>query len=508
MSGLRTRAEELLLGIDLGTSRLKLAAAVPSGRVIATASASYPTNRSTSGHAEQDPGQWWSALQAALNELGGSRGMTRAVDLGRIAAIGVAGQMHGVVATDALGRPVRPCMTWEDSRAAAELDDVLARITNERAAQLSGSPLSAGFAAGLARWLVRHEPGSVRRSKSFLQPKDWLRLRLTGETATEPSDASGTLLFDVTAGSWSKELLDAFEIEPGLLPPIIPSASVAGRLDPKVAADLGLMPRLPVVAGGGDAPTTALGAGTRAGARRQRGLLSFGTAAQIAVAIDRPSVDIRSEYQLFRHVIAGEWLAVAAIPSAGSSIAWLAGLMLPDLDTGAAVTQLVAEAGQVPPGARGVLFIPQLMGRRSPQTDPGATAAFVGLRIQHGRAELARAVLEGVGHALRDGLDALRSHGFRPDRLGLVGGAGDADVWPRILSAVLDLEIERLADAAGAALGAAALAAEGAGIAPAISVAGSPLGESIEAPEADIAALRAIHESSWADAAFAYSQAT
>ena len=159
---LRTRAEQLLLGIDLGTSRSKLAAIVPTGRIIAAASASYPTDRSASGHAEQDAGHWWAALRTALHELGGS------VDLKRIAAIGVAGQMHGVVAVNSRGRPVRPCMTWQDSRAWAELDDVRARIADERTAQLPGSPLSAGFAAGLPRWLRRHESGSIGRSTDWL----------------------------------------------------------------------------------------------------------------------------------------------------------------------------------------------------------------------------------------------------------------------------------------------------------------------------------------------------
>jgi xylulokinase len=497
MSILRTPTEPLLLGIDVGTSRLKLAVIVPTGRVIATASASYPTDRSASGHAEQDPDRWWAALRRALRELGGSIG---SVDLKRIGAIGVAGQMHGVVAVNSTGRPVRRCMTWEDSRAWAELDDVRARIGAERTAQLSGSPLSAGFAAGMARWLTRHESGSIGRSKWLLQPKDWLRLRLTGEAATEPSDASGTLLFDITAGTWSTELLAAFDVEPRLLPPIVPSASVAGRLDPKVAAQLGLEPRLPVIAGGGDSPTTALGAGITASRRPQCGLLSFGTAAQIAVAIDRPRTDARCSYQLFRHVVDGEWLAVAAIPSAGSSMAWLARLLLPNIETGRAIDRLIAEAGQVPPGARGVLFVPHLLGQRSPRSDPTAAGAFVGLRMQHGRPEFARAVLEGVAHALRDGLDALRTHGFRPESLVLVGGAGDAAVWPGILSAILEIKIERVPDTIGAALGAAALAVEGAGIAPAISVAGSPKGETVEMSEDDVAAFRAIHDSNWADA--------
>jgi xylulokinase len=191
---------------------------------------------------------------------------------------------------------------------------------------------------------------------------------------------------------------------------------------------------------------------------------------------------------------------VAAIPSAGSSIAWLGRLLLPDLDAGLAIEQLIAEAQRVPPGARGVLFIPQLLGRRSPSADPEATGAFVGLRAQHGRPELARAVLEGVGFALRDGLDALRDHGSRPDTLSLVGGAGDADVWPRILTAILDVRIERMPDVAGAALGAAALAAEGAGIARAASLTGTPTGRTVERSHADVATFRAIHESRWAHA--------
>ena len=493
----RTHKEPILLGVDLGTSRLKLAAVTPTGKVIATASAAYPTNRSASGHAEQDPDRWWAGFRGALVGLGRSIGPGA---LEGISAIGVAGQMHGLVAVDLRGRHVRPCMTWEDSRATAELDEVRGRISAERVALLSGSPLAAGFAAGLARWLVRHETASARRSRWLLQPKDWLRFQLTGEAATEPSDASGTLLFDVIAGEWSPELMVAFDVESRLLPPIVPSASVAGRLMPRVAAELGLPARLPVVAGGGDAPAAALGAGIRVGHPGERGLLSFGTAAQIAVPTGQPTPDPLCAYQLFRHVIEGEWLMVAAIPSAGSSIAWLARLLLPDLESGPAIGQLIAEAVSVPPGARGILFIPQLLGRRSPRVDPRAAGAFVGLRAQHRRPELARAVLEGVGFALKDGLDALRDHGLRPNTLSLVGGAGDSDVWPRILSAILDVRIERLADIAGAALGAAALAAEGAGIARAASLTATPTGTAVEQSQADIATFRAIHESRWAHA--------
>jgi xylulokinase len=294
--------------------------------------------------------------------------------------------------------------------------------------------------------------------------------------------------------------LAAFDVEPRPLPPIVPSASVAGRLLPSFAAELGLPPRIPVVAGGGDSPAAALGAGIRVGHPGNRGVLSFGTAAQIAVPTERPTPDPLCAYQLFRHVIEGEWLMVAAIPSAGSSIAWLARLLLPDLEAGSAIVQLIGEADRVPPGARGILFIPQLLGRRSPSVDAGAAGAFVGLRAQHGRPELARAVLEGVGFALRDGLDALRDHGTRPDTLCLVGGAGDGDVWPRILSAILDVRIERLPDVAGAALGAAALAAEGTGIARVASVTSTPTGTTVERSHADVATFRAIHESSWAHA--------
>jgi xylulokinase len=215
----------------------------------------------------------WAALRTALHELGGSIG---SVDLKRIAAIGVAGQMHGIVAVNSLGRPDRPCMTWQDSRAWAELDDVRARA-DERTAQLSGSPLSAGFAAGLARWLSRHESGSIGRSKWLLQPRDWLRLRLTGEAATEPSDASGTLLFDITAGTWSTDLLEAFDVEPRLFSPSFPSASVAGRLDPKLGAQLGLEPRLPVIAGGGASQRPLSGPGSRLASGRSVACCRSGT---------------------------------------------------------------------------------------------------------------------------------------------------------------------------------------------------------------------------------------
>ena len=493
---MRSSTEPRVLGIDLGTSRLKVVLVDQVGHILSLARAGYPTSRSVAGIAEQNPNQWWAALREAMASIG----RTVPIDFAGVAAIGVTGQMHGVVAADESGRPVRPCMTWEDYRAIGELDGVRKRISGERVCLLSGSPLSAGFTAGLARWLTLHEPESMCRSRWLLQPKDWIRFMLTGEAATEPSDASGTLLFDVMGANWSSELMAAFEVEPRLLPPVIPSSSVAGTILPRVARDLGLPGGLPVVAGGGDSPTAALGAGIRGSLHASRGLISFGTAAQIAIATDRPKSAPHCAYQLFRHVIDGEWLQVAAIPSAGSSIAWLARILLPHLDEGIAIEQLIAEAAHVPPGARGVTFIPQLVGRRSPTPEPEAAGAFAGLRIHHGRSEITRAVLEGVGFALRDGLDGLRAQGFKPRVLSMVGGLGSSDVWPQILAGILDVRICRSPDGGGAALGAAALAAEGAGIASADSLTRVAIGETLDPLPADVSTFRAIHETRWAKA--------
>lgn len=457
-------ANNLALGLDLGTSALKAVVIDSACHVASIAARPYPLHRPGPGLAEQDPHDWWGAMIAAVRDLA-----AQGVQLERIAAVGLGGQMHGLVLVDADGEPLLPCQTWADARCAAEAHAVEELIGAQALRAIAGSPSSISATAAKLLWARTHLPDVYARAHKMLLPKDYLRLHLTGKWATDVSDASGTLLCDVAARTWSDELVDALGIRRALLPPVLESGDIAGTLSEGAAALLGLRAGIPVVAGAGDAECAAVGLGL-AGEPGERGLglATLGTAGQFSIVTDRPLNDPSRWTQTLCHAVPGRWHVMTAILAGASVLPWLARILAPGQDDATAVVALLTSADAEPPGARGVLFFPHLNGVRLPVADPSAAGAFVGLRPEHTQATLVRAAVEGVALALRDGLLAMRDLDIAVERVRLAGAANRAPLWPRIQADVFGVPVETGGSEDASALGAALLAAAGVGLVPSL----------------------------------------
>ncbi|MCO6449815.1 MAG: xylulokinase [Caldilineales bacterium] len=445
--------DSFLLGIDLGTSSLKAVVADADGALRAVESREYPIHQLQPGWAEQDVGDWERAMFAAVRGVLERSGVVP----GQIAAIGLSGQMHGTVCIDGWDEALRPAIIWADRRSAAEVEEIEKRLGRGFLARETGNPLATGFMLPTWLWLREHEPETARRTAHLLLPKDYLRLRLTGEVGSEPSDASATGLFNPTQGDWSQPLMDALEIQSALLPPIFPSGSAAGRLVEHAARETGLLPGTPVVFGGGDQACQALGNGII-----QPGNLSctIGTGGQLLAPTVTPMPDPELRLHLYNHVEPGLFFSMGAILSAGLSLRWLRDNVLAGLD----YQELADLAATAPPGCEGLIFLPHLAGERTPHMDPNARGAFVGLTLRHTRAHLARAVMEGVVFALRQALDLMLDLGIPAERLVASGGGTAHPLWLQLQADIFDRPVYRTRTVEAAAVGAAMLAGIGADV--------------------------------------------
>ncbi len=472
-----------VLGIDLGTSSLKAVLLREDGRVVAAATESYPIDVPRPGWAEQNPDAWWAALCAAVPAVlraasehpslpesksadtqqpaAGDEGReasspVRAAD---VAAVAVGGQMHGAVLLDERGAPLRPAIIWPDQRAG----DEAATATQELAARglivRLGGGVSPGFMLASLLWLRRHEPALWARVAAALLPKDYLRYRLTGELSGEPSDGTGIPLIDLWTGTWSTEALDVLDLPARLFPPLGPSTAIAGAVTPAAAAATGLCAGTPVYRGGSDQAMSALGSGLLEPGTL---LLSLSTGGQIVTPLDRPLSAPERGLRTLCHALPGRYLALTATLGAGLSLRWLRDTVFTDRAPGAD-GRIMALAAAAPPGAGGLLFLPYLAGERAPLLDPRASGAFVGLRLDHGRPHLARAVLEGIALGVRHALDPLHAAGVHPPRVLLAGGLTRDPLMRQIVADALDQEVRGVETGEQAALGAALIAAVGAG---------------------------------------------
>jgi xylulokinase len=408
-----------LVGIDVGTTGVKAIAIDPRGEVVARAEREYPLATPRPGWFEQDPEDWVRASREALAALGVEA-----------AALGLSGQMHGLVALDAADRVLRPAILWNDQRTGAECAEIEQRIGLDRLIALTGNRALAGFTAPKLLWLRRHEPDVYSRIAHVLLPKDYVRLRLTGDCAIDAADASGTLLFDVGGRRWSDEVLDALELPREWLPPVYESPDVPGA------------------PGAGDQAAAALGVGVD-----RPGPLSIvlGTSGVVFAALPAFAADQEARVHVFCHAVPGGWHAMGVMLSAAGSLRWLRDTV------GGTFDELTAEAERWPPGTDGLAFLPYLAGERTPHADPGARGAFAGLHGRHDRGALTRAVLEGVAYGLRDSLELLRELGVEPESGRVSGGGARSDLWLRIVASVLRLPLERTAVEEGSAYGAALL---------------------------------------------------
>jgi xylulokinase len=433
------------LGIDLGTSQVKSLLTGPDGQVLGRGRAPYKVAVPAPGQAESDPGEWWHATGIAVREACAASGDAD------VAAVAVAGQMHGVVLAGPAGAPLRPAIVWLDRRAAAEAaryGELPAGLT----APLGNQP-SPGMAGPILCWLVTHEPATMDAARWALPPKDWLRLRLTGEAATDPTDASGTLLFDLTRGTWATDLIGALGLPAGILPAIREPAEVAGRLRPAAAAHLGLRPGIPVVTGAADTAAALFAARPPAGAA----LLTLGTGGQWIVPEPPGAWQPTRTTNLFRAVGPGRLYRLAAVQNMGQSIHWVAAVF------GVSWEETYSTAAR-PWRADTPVFLPYLTQER---WEPGLTGGWSGLTLGHGRDDLLRAALEGVAFLLRDRLGDLRAAGHDPARVLLGGGGSRHPAWRQLLADVLGLPLYPAATSWLTPAGAAMLAAAaGGGAAP------------------------------------------
>jgi xylulokinase len=447
-----------LLGIDIGTSSIKAVLVdAESARIQGSARAEHPIHHLQSGYAEQNPDDWWQATVSAV------RGALRqtAVDPAAIRGIGLCGQMHGTVCLDEAARPIRPAIIWADGRSQAELTALLAQAAPNQLARQAPGPPATGFMALSLMWLARHEPHTLDRTQTVLLPKDYIRLILTGESGTEPSDAAATWLFDVRSGEWSGELIELCDLERRYLPPIAGSADVVGTLRREAGEALGLPPGIPVVAGCADQPAQALGHGVLDPGVT---LVTIGTGGQVFSPLAAPKPDPLMRFHVFSHAAPGRWYALAAILSAGLSLHWLRDL-LGLADRQDAYQHLSRLAEEVPPGAEGLLFLPYLAGERTPLMDPEASGVFLGLRLHHEAGHLARAVMEGVAFALASCLSLVReaSDDGQEHLVVASGGGASSPVWRQILADVFNTPLRIASGSDHAPPGAALLAGVGSG---------------------------------------------
>ena len=449
-----------LVGVDLGTSSVKVVAVDADGGVLATASRGYPTLHPEPGAAEQDPEAWWAAVVAALQEV------TAVVS--DVAAVGLTGQMHGTVLSFEPGIEVPdfPAIIWADTRSGRQAASIEREIGRDRLASLTGTAIAAGFQAATLRWIRETLPDVLPLTRHVLLPKDEIRQRLTGREVTDPSDAAGTGLLDLTTRTWSLEMLAAAGVKSYSMPEIIGSAEAEGRegRDYSVAhwAEVtGLKEGTPVVGGGGDAPVGAIAAGV---VEEGDLLLSLSSGAQVIAPVREPRVDPALRVHTFASALdpgAGEpgWNVMGATMAAGSAVRWLRDAVF-GLTGDDALAEMEATAASVPPGADGLIFLPYLSGERTPHLDPDARGVFLGLSAEHGRGHLVRAVMEGSIFALADAYGVVRELVPEPPRrVVLAGGGSRSAVWRQIVADVFDLPILPLTVGEQSAMGAAMLAA-------------------------------------------------
>lgn len=450
---------EHLLGIDLGTSSVKVLLATTGGAVVASASADYPIEQPQPGRAEQSPDAWWRATAGAM------KGILSEAPAAHIAAIGLSGQMHGTVLLGARRQLLAPAVIWPDRRSQPQVTEITELMGAHRLYAITGSPVSTGFQAATVRWFQDHAPELWQQVAMILLPKDYLRFRMTGEFATDPSDAAGALLLDEERRDWSDVLLDALGIRRDQLPPILPSGAVAGTLTAEAARELGLPAGIPVATGAADTACSALGAGV---VDRSRLLLTISTGGQLVQPCDAVEIDARGRIHTFCSALApatgqAGWYQMGAILSAGLSLRWLRDQVL-GWQGRSAYERMTALASDVAPGADGLLFLPYLVGERTPHMDSTARSVFFGLTLGHGQAHLVRAVMEGVTFAACDAYGVLRELGASSQEIVLAGGGARSALWQHLVADVFGIAVAPLRTAEQSALGAVILAGAAAGV--------------------------------------------
>ena len=451
-----------LLGVDLGTSGTKTVLFDENGHAVASATVEYPLLQPHNGWAEQNADDWWEAARSTIRTVLAQSG----VDAAEVKGLGISGQMHGLVLLDKDGRVLRPSILWCDGRTQAECDEIHEKVGRERLIQIAANPALTGFTACKVLWVRRHEPDIWRQVRHMLLPKDYVRYKLTGEIKQEISDASGTNLLDVRARCWSAEILEKLDIDPALLPELVESTAVAGAITPEAAAATGLMPGMPV-AGGGDNMCAAVGTGVVVPGKA---FTTIGTSGMVYAHSPQVQIEPEGRVHAFCSCIPGEYVNFACVLASGLSLKWYRDQfcraeMQAAEEMGVDPYILMnEEAAQSPIGANRLLFLPYLMGERSPLMDNDARGAFIGLSAIHTRRDLLRAVMEGVMYALRQNVETMRAMNVRPAAMLACGGGAKSPFWRQMMADMFGMPVKTVKNTEGPALGAAILAGVASGI--------------------------------------------
>lgn len=449
----------LYFGIDIGTSGTKAVLYDIAGQVIASHLIEYPLYQPKNGWAEQDPEDWWNAAKGCIRAIL----ETSAVNPADIKGIGLSGQMHGLVMLDEAGKVIRPSIIWADQRTGEEVEDIDRIVGREKIIEITANPAITGFTASKILWVRKHEPDNYGRCRKILLPKDYIRWRLTGEFATEVSDASGMQLLDIGARTWSDELLRRLEIDPDLLPKVYESVEVSGEISRNASAETGLAVGTAVVGGAGDNAAAAIGTGVVV---EGSAFTTIGTSGVIFAHTDAMHIDPKGRVHTFCAAVPGAWHVMSVTQAAGLSLKWFRDEFCQELNEAASRSGLSLYAymdelaGQVEIGADRLVYLPYLMGERTPWLDSHARGAFFGLSAMHTKSHLIRAILEGVTYSQLDGLEIMREMGLHVDDMRATGG-GAGPFWRQMLADAYGVPVASLVNSGGGTLGVAILAMAG-----------------------------------------------
>ncbi|MCF6286857.1 MAG: xylulokinase [Candidatus Hydrogenedentes bacterium] len=451
----------IVLGVDVGTSGTKAIAMNAAGELLASALVEYPLHAPKPNWAEQDPADWALAAYEALTELASK------IDASDVKGIGLTGQMHGSVFLDAKNEVIRPALLWCDQRTAPQCAAITEKVGEKRLIDMVSNPALTGFTAPKILWLRDNEPENYERVKKVLLPKDYIRLLLTGEFATDVADASGTLLFDVKNRCWHTELMSELGIDTDFVPPAFEGPEITGTLTAEAAAKTGLPAGIPVVAGGGDQAAGGVGCGiVRSGIISS----SLGTSGVMFAFADEVTTDPEGRVHTFCHSVPGKWHVMGVMLSAGGSLRWYrdtlceSEIALGKKEGKDPYEYITAAAANVPIGSEGLVFLPYLTGERTPHKDPDAKGAFIGLSLRHTKAHMSRAVLEGVSFGMRDSLEIMRGMGLPVSEVRASGGGARSKVWRQMLADTGKAPMVTINVDEGPAYGAAILASVAAGM--------------------------------------------
>lgn len=451
-----------LLGIDIGTSGTKTVLFEENGKVISSHTAVYPLFQPQNGWAEQNPEDWWQAVKegicAVLSSSGGAGS--------RISGIGLSGQMHGLVLLDHAGKVLRPAILWCDQRTGEECREITRRVGERRLLEITANPALTGFTASKILWVRNHEPAVYEKICHILLPKDYIRYCLTGEFATEVSDGSGMQLMDIAGRCWSDEVLNLLNIEKSILSRLYESVEISGRVSARAAKETGLLSGIPVAGGGGDNAAAAVGCGV---VKEGRAFTTIGTSGVVYAHTATPAIDSMGRVHTFCCAVPGAWHVMGVTQAAGLSLQWFRDQFCKE-EIDRALEQntdpyvlMDEEAGKIPIGADRLLYLPYLMGERTPHKDPNCRGVFFGLSAMHTRAHLIRGVMEGVAYSMADCMDILRQMGIGVEQMMATGGGAKSHLWRQMLSDLYGCPVTALSSQ-GPALGAAVLAGVGCGI--------------------------------------------